>query len=250
MTRENKLALVLGFGLMLFVGILVSDHFAARKAPPVATVASARQDVGVPPIPSPGSGDGIVHRGGGQDTPRVLPNPDGIGDVSDDAMARGGESPETVPPAPIDPPPAANAVRVYLVEEGDTFAAIAHREYGRRVLGQALADFNGIVPSRLKAGASIQLPSIATLDPATAPTPGAESASDAALAMRSSFRVYTIREGDTLYRIAQRELGNGGLWKELERSNADVIKDAGDLTPGTQIKIPVSTARADRSSSV
>ena len=29
MTRENKLALVVGFGLLLFVGILVSDHFSA-----------------------------------------------------------------------------------------------------------------------------------------------------------------------------------------------------------------------------
>ena len=29
MTREHKLALVVGFGLILFVGILVSDHLAA-----------------------------------------------------------------------------------------------------------------------------------------------------------------------------------------------------------------------------
>ena len=27
MTRENKLALIIGFGLILVVGILVSDHF-------------------------------------------------------------------------------------------------------------------------------------------------------------------------------------------------------------------------------
>ena len=40
MTRENKLALVVGFGLMLFVGILVSDHFSAQRFDP-ATVAQA-----------------------------------------------------------------------------------------------------------------------------------------------------------------------------------------------------------------
>ena len=35
MTRESKLALIVGFGLILFVGILVSDHFSAgqRQAP-------------------------------------------------------------------------------------------------------------------------------------------------------------------------------------------------------------------------
>ena len=32
MTRENKLAIVIGFGLLLFVGILVSDHLSARNA--------------------------------------------------------------------------------------------------------------------------------------------------------------------------------------------------------------------------
>ena len=36
MTRENKLSLVIGFGLMLFVGILVSDHFAAQRYDPVS----------------------------------------------------------------------------------------------------------------------------------------------------------------------------------------------------------------------
>ena len=31
MTRENKLALVVGFGLILFIGILVSDHFSVAR---------------------------------------------------------------------------------------------------------------------------------------------------------------------------------------------------------------------------
>ena len=30
MTREHKLALVVGFGLVLFVGILIADHMAAE----------------------------------------------------------------------------------------------------------------------------------------------------------------------------------------------------------------------------
>ena len=31
MTRENKLALVIGFALIVFVGVLVSDHFSAAR---------------------------------------------------------------------------------------------------------------------------------------------------------------------------------------------------------------------------
>ena len=42
MTREHKLALVVGFGLVLFVGILIADHLAAGRrvnaGPPPLTV--------------------------------------------------------------------------------------------------------------------------------------------------------------------------------------------------------------------
>ena len=31
MSRENKLALIIGFGLVLFVGVLVSDHLSANQ---------------------------------------------------------------------------------------------------------------------------------------------------------------------------------------------------------------------------
>ena len=44
MTRENKLALVIGFGLMLFVGILVSDHFSAQRFDPATVVQSGEPE--------------------------------------------------------------------------------------------------------------------------------------------------------------------------------------------------------------
>ena len=49
MTRENKLALVIGFGLMLFVGILVSDHFSAQRFDP-ATVVQADEPSSLDPV--------------------------------------------------------------------------------------------------------------------------------------------------------------------------------------------------------
>ena len=71
MTRESKLALVLGFSLMLFVLILVSDHMAARNAPVVATNIDKRPDVGVPPLPGPGAGNSYVLQG--DDGAKTLP---------------------------------------------------------------------------------------------------------------------------------------------------------------------------------
>src|SRR5687767_8966604 len=40
MTRENKLALVVGFGLILFVGILISDHFSTARSQQAANFTS------------------------------------------------------------------------------------------------------------------------------------------------------------------------------------------------------------------
>lgn len=42
MTRENKLALVVGFGLILFVGILISDHFSVARNQASANLTSPR----------------------------------------------------------------------------------------------------------------------------------------------------------------------------------------------------------------
>ena len=53
MTRENKVALVVGFALVLFVGILISDHLSdaqtrrsADLAPPVARTAATAGGAG------------------------------------------------------------------------------------------------------------------------------------------------------------------------------------------------------------
>ena len=250
MTRENKLALVLGFGLMLFVGILVSDHLAARQAPPLATSLAQRNEVGVPPLPPPGGErGGIVMQingevrelpAGGEDSTSAGNQPaapSGTGVVVQAPQLP--KPPSSTPTShPGDTQTAAAAAKSYTIREGDTFAAIAKTEYGKRSLGEQLAKFNGLNPSKLKVGATIKLPAITELDPtATAvaandPAPGAPTAS-------SKYRMYKVREGDNLYRIAERELGAAGRWQELQSVNSDLLKGSDQLTPGTQIKIPV-----------
>lgn len=44
MTRENKLALVVGFGLILFIGILISDHFSVARSQTSANLMNRRID--------------------------------------------------------------------------------------------------------------------------------------------------------------------------------------------------------------
>ena len=252
MTRENKLALVLGFGLMLFVGILVSDHLAARQSPLTAAIVASRAEVGVPPLPPPGTDEHIIitDANGTRETvpppaPVVGPNGlrgDGRQDLVNNMPGQGSGVPES----------AVALVKTYQVKSGDTLEAIAQREYGsKKSLGKALATFNNMNPEKLKVGATVKLPALAELDPAAvvvradgtpSPTPSLSPAPES-----PRFKVYKVQQGDTLFRIALRELGKGDRWKELQSSNTDIIKSGDDLTPGMQIKIPVMTASAARS---
>jgi nucleoid-associated protein YgaU len=51
-------------------------------------------------------------------------------------------------------------------------------------------------------------------------------------------RFYTIQSGDSLSKIAARELGDGNRWQELFDANREVIGDPDLIYPGQQIRIP------------
>lgn len=57
--------------------------------------------------------------------------------------------------------------------------------------------------------------------------------------LRVSTRDYVIKKGDTLSKIAQRELGGGHRWKYLYELNKDVIRDPNKLKVGQKIIIPI-----------
>ena len=48
-----------------------------------------------------------------------------------------------------------------------------------------------------------------------------------------------VEPGDTLSKIAARELGHPGLWPELYRANRDRIKDPERVYPGQELTVPV-----------
>lgn len=49
-------------------------------------------------------------------------------------------------------------------------------------------------------------------------------------------RTYTVKQGDTLSRIAQRELGNASRWPEI--SNINGIRDPNRIFPGQVLRLP------------
>lgn len=51
-------------------------------------------------------------------------------------------------------------------------------------------------------------------------------------------RYHTVREGDTLSRIAREYLGDGNRWPEILEANRDTLKDERSLRFGTKLRIP------------
>jgi len=49
---------------------------------------------------------------------------------------------------------------------------------------------------------------------------------------------YIVREGDTLWRIAARQLGEGRRYKEIATLNASLVDDENSLAVGTRLIMP------------
>ncbi|MEM6674168.1 MAG: LysM peptidoglycan-binding domain-containing protein [Planctomycetota bacterium] len=60
------------------------------------------------------------------------------------------------------------------------------------------------------------------------------------LGSAASVRVVEVLDGESLWGVASRTLGNGARWKEIFEANRDVIADPDLVAPGTRLKIPAS----------
>lgn len=249
MTREIKLALVLGFGLLLFSGILVSDHLAAQQRGAAENLAQANVDRTMGPVVSPDTirptmnttvvdGTPQSPQGGARPAAEVavLIDPPAI-------PVPGGPAMTQIPAAPLDE-------RLYSVQSGETLASICRREYGSTKLLTALADYNKSAvpnPARMRTGVTIRLPSEAVLRGDAIPS-GAQVASTVPMSDNGAqfpstaspgsgaLRTYTVKPGDIPGRIAQSQLGSARHVDALMKANPGV--DARRLKPGTVLTIP------------
>ena len=51
-------------------------------------------------------------------------------------------------------------------------------------------------------------------------------------------KIYEVKSGDSLSKIAQKEYGEANAWKKIFEANKDLIKDPNKIFPGQKLKIP------------
>ncbi|HMN96641.1 MAG TPA: LysM peptidoglycan-binding domain-containing protein [Phycisphaerales bacterium] len=267
MTRESKLALVVGFGLVLFVGILVADQISAvhrpRNAdlldPLLAGSAPARgiSELGDPPrnlLVAPGGAAGREREAERQEhaqrdlrSPLVRVPDEPSAPTPDDMLVRrqdggAGRHPgELIPELVIDP---LRAPRTHVVQRGETLFGIAQATLGDSGRWKEILEANGISdPRQLRAGMELRLPPAQR----SATRAGVERVAlngGRAAESETAYTDYTVRQGDTLSSIARERLGGTSAWTTLYELNRDRLRSPNEVRPGTVIRIPTQRSRA------
>jgi nucleoid-associated protein YgaU len=254
MTRELKLAMVIGFALLLLLAIFVSDHFSAADLRQQTLLESSqpRQALAAAPPPAirdlPPAGELIVA------PPKAAPEfrrPEPTPPVSDEVRPLGGGAGrgfvDPLPPAPTPArrPEPASSDRIHRVAEGESLSRIAERIYGDRELWKALAAYNTDRlpnPNVLKTGLVLRIPPKEILTGNAAPATTSIAVRDP-LTTPAVARAHVVREGETLSEIAAATLGSSRRWPELVAANRDRISDPDRVLPGTELRIPATSAQ-------
>lgn len=70
------------------------------------------------------------------------------------------------------------------------------------------------------------------------PAPVSVSAETAESAPEDETRTYTVKSGDSLWKIAEAMYGNGSKYMKIFEANSDLLENPDKIFPGQELKIP------------
>lgn len=248
-TREHKLALIVGFSLVLVVGVLISDHFSKARSQQLATEMS------------PGTAERF-----GADTRglRVIPE-----SSQGPAIASGPQSFSNMPPSELpssaEPSPLSTPMSTEIVMGRSPEEAVHGNGLLQRAieLGNGTGPLAGAIRTPLDSG---EHPSgVRTIDPQTGqrqpgtmdptlprdplvgqvtppstPEPARETLVNGV--PRDLMKRHDVREGESIYRIAQETYGDGKLWPKLVEYNKGKMSANGSVREGVTLLLPPKEA--------
>lgn len=150
--------------------------------------------------------------------------------------------------------------KTYVVTEGDNLALIAVKFYGEEE-GNKRANIAKIFeanrnllkkPDEIQVGQELTIPSLSMSTAEKEKSKGGlasaifekvksigrEHLSPDKPRQPVVSKLYKVREGDSLWRIAAEQLGNGSRYTEVVKLNADVLSDEDSLMVGMSLKMP------------
>lgn len=166
-------------------------------------------------------------------------------------------APNVVVPGPVvapEPPAVAAAPKSqeYKAQAGDTVAKMARKFYGsdtkanRDLIINANAPLKAD-PRKIVIGKSYAIPAkpgseAASAGTAAAATSPAATPTSVTAIPAAGERIYTVKSGDNIWKIAKEQLKNSNAADQIRKLNRDVLKNGDNLKIGMQLKLP---AKAD-----
>jgi len=151
----------------------------------------------------------------------------------------------------------------YVVEGGDNLAVIAKKFYGeeegnRRVNIDVIFKANNKAlesPDKIKVGQKLRIPALsgtsvkqqASIFPEslvsrvksmTRPKPKPKTPPKPLVVAPGRF--YVAKDGDSLWKIADAQLGKGHRYAEIFKLNNDIMKDPANVVPGMRLRMPAN----------
>ncbi|MEM9344979.1 MAG: LysM peptidoglycan-binding domain-containing protein [Planctomycetota bacterium] len=140
--------------------------------------------------------------------------------------------------------PQRQRVRMIVVQEGETLSELAAEHLGSASKWQMIMDVNTDVlkkPEYLRAGMKLRIPAprvVEVIEEANEALTSVSLSNVEEASERLQTDTYTVKEGDSLYRIAQELLGNGERYDEIYQANKDKLSSANDIQVGMILKLP------------
>jgi nucleoid-associated protein YgaU len=236
-------------GIAFFSASSIEDPFLEENDDNASVDSYYRNDVAAAGEPfstnSPASPDGNLSGSVGQGAPSLKANTT-LESSEDQDLAEESESTfpgesetavesttESLPVAEESAPVEPAYPRSYVIQKGDSFAKISRKIFGDEKWTARIVKANpGIDPLNLQVGSEIELPDISTDSTGTVRTGGN------LIKMRTDVNTYTVKENDTLFKIAEKTYGNKRAWKKIYEANRDILLDPDSLIPGMELRLP------------
>ncbi|MBN1764884.1 MAG: LysM peptidoglycan-binding domain-containing protein [Sedimentisphaerales bacterium] len=147
-------------------------------------------------------------------------------------------------------PPQILKPKTYVVSEGDSLSKIALNFYGpvegnRLVNIQRIYDANCNTLSsmdELRVGQKLIIPQLDSRPGEAEREPSdrrsGQTTQETPPRINPKYTIYIVKEGDSLWRIARQQLGDGSRFPEIARLNDRVISDEHSVYPGMRLKVP------------